>query len=592
MSDRNSIRNPIRNPIRNRNRTRNPSTFRPSFSNVLRGNLKEFDTSKSELQPEDNNESFRIEEHKGQKYIIIKNALVEELRNLSDFKVFDTIYDKEPKILVTELYAKIPSLINYKNLYGYKCDVIEELITYLTENNKEISKKINLMIKDENISYEYLWYLFNKDQKYYTFDNVSGCKIGSIVESYAYINTPLCSFFEVYGNIISSDGKNFILIPHKSTIREFKGFQKISTLPIHIMDDETYKTLYERGKIYRDLAIGAHHKEYTGNIIHRSFYTTKYKVSGRIMIDPSSFKKFRPNDYWEDCHDQAESNINALGDDYLYRTSPTLHGFAFSCKRWGELIIDNIREVKFDDDAFNELVLDENKKTLIKSLVQNKDHGFKDIIHEKGGGCIFLLHGEPGTGKSLTAEAIAELLHQPLYSISVGQLGTDIETLEHNLNEILETGSIWNAIILIDEADIFMESRQENNIKRNAMVAIFLRLLEYHDGILFLTTNRVKYFDKAFKSRISIALKYKDLDEETRYHVWFNLLNASNIDVEKINIKELSKVVLNGRQIRTVIRLAQILAHSENKEISKIHLNNVISQITQFDSDLNELNNL
>ena len=153
---------------------------------------------------------------------------------------------------------------------------------------------------------------------------------------------------------------------------------------------------------------------------------------------------------------------------------------------------------------------------------------------------------------------------------------------------MLETGSIWNAIILIDEADIFMESRQENDVHRNAMVAIFLRLLEYHEGILFLTTNRVKFFDQAFKSRISLALQYKDLDKESRLKIWENLLRTSGLKLEIDDIEKLSHIELNGRQIRTSIRLAQSLAHSESTPCHFSHINKVIAQITQFESDLKD----
>jgi SpoVK/Ycf46/Vps4 family AAA+-type ATPase len=55
--------------------------------------------------------------------------------------------------------------------------------------------------------------------------------------------------------------------------------------------------------------------------------------------------------------------------------------------------------------------------------------------------------------------------------------------------------------MLIDEADIFLEKRSTEDIERNAVVGTFLRLLEYYDGVLFLTTNRVHNFDEAFYSR-------------------------------------------------------------------------------------------
>ena len=63
-----------------------------------------------------------------------------------------------------------------------------------------------------------------------------------------------------------------------------------------------------------------------------------------------------------------------------------------------------------------------------------------------------MLHGSPGVGKTLTAEAIAELLHRPLYSVSVGELGTNTQELEDKLREILEVASTWKAVVLLDEA--------------------------------------------------------------------------------------------------------------------------------------------
>lgn len=71
-------------------------------------------------------------------------------------------------------------------------------------------------------------------------------------------------------------------------------------------------------------------------------------------------------------------------------------------------------------------------------------------------------------------------------SVSVGELGTSTIDLEERLREILEIASVWDAVVLIDEADIFLEKRGDEDIKRNALVGIFLRLLEYHQGVLFL----------------------------------------------------------------------------------------------------------
>ncbi|EGN92849.1 hypothetical protein SERLA73DRAFT_65058, partial [Serpula lacrymans var. lacrymans S7.3] len=116
-----------------------------------------------------------------------------------------------------------------------------------------------------------------------------------------------------------------------------------------------------------------------------------------------------------------------------------------------------------------------------------------------------LLHGCPGTGKTLTAEAVAEHLQRPLYMVSSSELLTEAPYLEENLSKILKLATAWDAIILIDEADVYLEQRSFHELQRNALVSVALRLLEYHRGLLFLTTNRIKTFDEAFLSRFSVG---------------------------------------------------------------------------------------
>jgi SpoVK/Ycf46/Vps4 family AAA+-type ATPase len=132
----------------------------------------------------------------------------------------------------------------------------------------------------------------------------------------------------------------------------------------------------------------------------------------------------------------------------------------------GELYVDHLKEIKFNDQSFDYLVLDPQIKKMMKALICNVKISFKDIIGGKSSSCIFLLHGHPGVGKTLTCEAVSELLHKPLYSISVGELGTNVDQLKKRLNNILEIANSWEAVILIDEADIFMEARNKNDIER------------------------------------------------------------------------------------------------------------------------------
>ena len=214
------------------------------------------------------------------------------------------------------------------------------------------------------------------------------------------------------------------------------------------------------------------------------------------------------------------------------------------------------------------------------------DITYSDLITNKGGGACILLHGNPGTGKTATCEALSEYLKRSLYSVSIGELGTALDVLEKKLTELLEVASVWKSIVLTDEADIFLEKRTENNIQRNAMIGIFLRLLEYHQGIVFLTTNRVKDFDEAFHSRISIALKYQDLGKEARKEIWENFFEHGGIT--GMDLDELSSYDLNGRNIRNLVRLAQSVAISEEQTVSMDHFRRCIKLMLKFNQELKE----
>ena len=93
-----------------------------------------------------------------------------------------------------------------------------------------------------------------------------------------------------------------------------------------------------------------------------------------------------------------------------------------------------------------------------------------------------VLHGSPGTGKTLTAECIAESLKRPLMRVSVGDLGTNSAAVQSVLDRTLKIAQCWSAVLLLDEADVFLEQRTSNDIHRNALVTVFLNLLEYYQG--------------------------------------------------------------------------------------------------------------
>src|SRR5690242_3786747 len=103
--------------------------------------------------------------------------------------------------------------------------------------------------------------------------------------------------------------------------------------------------------------------------------------------------------------------------------------------------------------------------SFVESQVENKN-AFDDVISGKGKGIIMLLSGPPGVGKTLTAESVAESMHIPLYMMSAGDLGTGPDEVEGNLQKILEMVAKWDAILLLDECDVFLEERTTHDLER------------------------------------------------------------------------------------------------------------------------------
>lgn len=105
-------------------------------------------------------------------------------------------------------------------------------------------------------------------------------------------------------------------------------------------------------------------------------------------------------------HSGSEA-ISKLSDEEIMTCYLYLPGYSLELKAWGLFNVANITEVAYNDNAFKALVLPENQKKLISSLLQRQDHQrddeFDDLIRGKGKGLIFLLHGPPGVGKTYTA---------------------------------------------------------------------------------------------------------------------------------------------------------------------------------------------
>ncbi|KAI1390640.1 uncharacterized protein F4822DRAFT_393870 [Hypoxylon trugodes] len=250
-------------------------------------------------------------------------------------------------------------------------------------------------------------------------------------------------------------------------------------------------------------------------------------------------------------------------------------------------VFENLKILKDYKDIVRGLVASHfQKKTLERRYVDMSTEGpSQDLIQNKGRGLVVLLHGVPGVGKTATAEAVAMEYRKPLFVITCGDLGLTPSEVESSLNNVFRLAHLWDCVLLLDEADVFLSQRSKLDMKRNALVSVFLRVLEYYNGLLFLTTNRVGTIDEAFKSRIHMSLYYPPLDKaQTRDIFRLNLSKLREIEAQRHEMTGEPTLVIkdseivdfagrhyeenarstgcwNGRQIRNAFQIASSLAH-------------------------------
>ncbi|PTB76399.1 P-loop containing nucleoside triphosphate hydrolase protein [Trichoderma longibrachiatum ATCC 18648] len=274
-------------------------------------------------------------------------------------------------------------------------------------------------------------------------------------------------------------------------------------------------------------------------------------------------------------HNHSNNTSPPLTDEQCILTTPWIHGFDLKAKEWALFLVEEMKDITWNDDAFSNLVLPGDEKELAWSFIENKNFAnseFDDFVTDKGRGIIILMFGPPVVGKTFTAEAVAEKGRVPLYAMSAGALGTKPHEVEEALDRALELCRLWNAMLLLDEADVFLSARKEDTLARNELVSIFLTKLEYYQGILFLTMNRAASLDHAFQSRVDLFLPYSDLTTTARRKVWQNFImragGEARFGVTEEDYDRLAELKLNGREIKNLIKSARLLNMKSGRPVT------------------------
>jgi len=347
------------------------------------------------------------------------------------------------------------------------------------------------------------------------------------------------------------------------------------------------------------------------------------------LMDDSLFESMEYNAYIKrDAFLAKQHNEVPPTEDDLALLPRRMFAYAVGDRKFVHIDSRYLKPVKQqgkEGEAFADLQIENTNKRLIESLLkshfrkkQEESEGTEvlsqDLIRGKGRGIVILLHGEPGVGKTATAEAVAQKYEKPLFPITCGDLGFTPEGVEKSLKEFFRLAHLWDCILLLDEAEVFISQRDRNDLQRNALVSVFLRMLEYYNGVLFLTTNRVGVLDEAIKSRVHLHLRYDQLNRQQTTEIFkHNINRLKNIELQRqdaadrlyIIESEINEFALthfdetaksgvgrwNGRQIRNAFLIAASLAHLDGeknpgmqKQLRKMHFDDVAQTTKLYDS--------
>ncbi len=229
-----------------------------------------------------------------------------------------------------------------------------------------------------------------------------------------------------------------------------------------------------------------------------------------------------------------------------------------------------------------DVVLDEGCRSQIEALiaaVRQRSKVFSSWGFGKkasrGRGLAALLSGPSGTGKSMTAEAIAYELGQNLHPVRMDSLISKyVGDTEKNLVAVFAAARDAEAIVFFDEADAMFAGRQDGQDHHaryiNQQVNVLLTELEKFDGVVLLATNRPEALDSAFERRIRYHIRFRFPDCEARAALWRKSIPAEAPLDDNVDFEELAETFeFSGGTIRSVVLRAAFSAANDGQRITR-----------------------
>ena len=276
-------------------------------------------------------------------------------------------------------------------------------------------------------------------------------------------------------------------------------------------------------------------------------------------------------------------SVDPLTEDQMLICAPDAPCFDLLRKEWVAVDLDNIGDVAWNDDMYDDLVWPAEEKQMLLAIVESYRQGGEQpsssVLDKKSRGTTIMLKGPIGVGKSFGVEAIAEKLHVPLYTIGVPDLIRDFDEFETRLEDTLERCSKWNAIMLIEHLDFLFSESLDGTVQGDVCAQIIEQLAR-HPGLVIFTSSDTLRLPLHMIEILDLELWIRFPDTEEKRKIWSNALSAAvplkDRSFTSEHLDTLARYSVKGREIQSSVNMANMLARSTGSSLRMEHVQKVL----------------
>ncbi|KAF3009105.1 hypothetical protein E8E14_009766 [Neopestalotiopsis sp. 37M] len=442
-----------------------------------------------------------------------------------------------------------------------------------------------------------------------------------------------------------------VLVPYRETF-EISSFSR--ERPLEDMElipdwfirsvDPLNRKLIDRGWQYWNYRKTSFHREYRGDAWRQAPYNSRlvvivdYSTSSRCA-QPDSAMNIRDSTSrcsvcigkslgllsFKDSLDEVPTDshlcINDMvapdfhyGDCWtddehaLLFCPPKLWAFSLQFKTWNMIPHHHLKEIEKQDAPFEEeLYMDSVRKDSLREIVSSyfqsgRSNSDNQPTTRKDRGLKILLIGNSGTGKTFTAECLSRKFGVALYIVTTGDLGVEPNMFDQKLHETFTRAANWNAMVLLDDVDLYACERVGYNHEQSALLPTFMRRLEYSDCLTFISMISWNDADPALRSRIHLAISFPMFSFASQQEIWLRFIKSlpqnpaskrlltTFVDDELDGLDEGEHKNMNARQIKNCMDVALVLARNQGYGgvVSPHHIKTVLELGKNFKAHITQ----